>query len=192
MTAPTLAPPGAGLPFFEQWLLRHITFPIASWRLPPARALAHFKQEQARLLALVKTIATPEKPVLIKRLAGLEDSSRYWSAAMVLEHLAIVNNGITQIIQTLLADKPPTVVVRTADVKPTGLPLAMAQDAFQTTAIAALRLQDVTNWQATSRRHQHPWLGALSARGWLSLMALHMSIHYRQLEAIAAQCPRHA
>lgn len=44
-------------------------------------------------------------PVLIDRVVGIEDSSRYWSVFMVLDHLRIVDEGMTQIIQALFAFK---------------------------------------------------------------------------------------
>jgi hypothetical protein len=43
--------------------------------------------------------------VLIDRVVGLEDSSRYWTVFMVLDHLRIVDEGISQIIKTLTDDR---------------------------------------------------------------------------------------
>ncbi|MBX3389322.1 MAG: hypothetical protein KF691_07680 [Phycisphaeraceae bacterium] len=39
--------------------------------------------------------------VLIPRLRGLEDSSRYWSVWMMLDHLRIVNSQVAMVIASL-------------------------------------------------------------------------------------------
>ena len=39
------------------------------------------------------------KPVLIKRLPGLEDSSRNWSAEMTMEHIQVVTAAALYIIK---------------------------------------------------------------------------------------------
>jgi hypothetical protein len=61
-----------------------------------AEASELFQRETEKILELVQT--TPIKqagtPVLIKRVTGIEDSSRNWSLYMVLDHLRIVDNGL--------------------------------------------------------------------------------------------------
>jgi hypothetical protein len=56
--------------------------------------------------------------VLINRIAGIEDSSRYWSVFIVLDHLRIVDEGITRIVEELTNDRPFAREVRIQDVKP--------------------------------------------------------------------------
>jgi hypothetical protein len=56
--------------------------------------------------------------VLIDRVVGLEDSSRYWTLFMVLDHLRIVDEGISQIIKTLTDDRLFGQEIRIQDLKP--------------------------------------------------------------------------
>ncbi|MGZ9149833.1 MAG: hypothetical protein ACXW4C_03160 [Nitrospira sp.] len=49
---------------------------------------------------------------------GIEDSCRYWSVFMVLDHLRIVDEGMTQIVHTLTDDRLFGQEVRIQDVKP--------------------------------------------------------------------------
>jgi hypothetical protein len=58
--------------------------------------------------------------VLVQRFAGIEESSRNWSGAMVLEHLAIVGRHVITLTEALCAGRPSSWVLRTRDVKPTG------------------------------------------------------------------------
>lgn len=66
-----------------------------------------FKFEARKIVALAgrASAAQATVPVLIDRVVGIEDSSRYWSVFIVLDHLWIVDEGITQIIETLTDDR---------------------------------------------------------------------------------------
>jgi hypothetical protein len=122
--------------------------------------------------------------VLIPRLTGLEDSSRNWSAAMVLQHLVIVNTGIAELIATLSEDKSFEREVQIADVKP--IPdagqeqLSLLEQSLKgyLAQVAAIKTLH------TVRRHAHPWFGLLNGHDWHTLAALHTAIHRRQLDAI--------
>ena len=91
--APTLAAPGAGLPAPELWIARVL---FALKRLFGSREAftARFEQERAAIRQLLSTSdpARRGQQVLIPRLRGLEDSSRFWSVWMTLEHLSITNS----------------------------------------------------------------------------------------------------
>lgn len=188
---PSLAPPGTGLPALELRLVR-IAF-AAVRRLFGHQALSdRLRAETAKVQALAGRL-TPEQlrqPVLVPRLAGLEDSSRYWSAAMVVQHLVIVGGGIGGLVGALSRQQQFGREVRIADVKPAPeageeqLPLlAGTVDAYlaQVAAIADLR---------TPGRHAHPWFGPLDSHGWHALAAVHTAIHRRQLEAILRALPK--
>jgi hypothetical protein len=92
---PQLAAPGAGLPkservvanFMIRWKADHTT---------REQAAACFAAERAAILSLLQghDEVALSQPVLIKRLPGLEDSSRYWSLLMVVDHLRIVNRDM--------------------------------------------------------------------------------------------------
>lgn len=103
---PRLQSPGAGLPAFESAWLR-ILFRFACWVISLNLGLRWFRFEAQKIVALSGKVPAAQGtvPVLIDRVAGIEDSSRYWSVFMVLDHLRIVGEGMTQIVQTLTDDR---------------------------------------------------------------------------------------
>lgn len=181
-----LAPPGAGLPKPELFFARLI---FGWFRRTRSRAgvTAMFDEERAEILRLVETCGAGQgtRRTLIKRLPGLEDSSRDWSVLMTLEHLRIVNEGIREGIRSLAKGKVPERVASTAAVKP-GVVDATAVAAFTAgcdrfqEAVAAI--PDLH----TPVRYRHPWFGPLDAAGWHAVAAFHMRLHRKQVAAILA------
>src|SRR6185503_14638043 len=99
---PKLAPPGAGLPKAELFIARM----LFSRRLKKGNResfVQSFEKERETVRELVQSIdgAAAAKRVLIDRVRGLEDSSRFWSVWMTLEHLRIVQTGIARTIPAL-------------------------------------------------------------------------------------------
>ena len=62
-----------------------------------------FQSERTYILQLASECSDHDaaRQVLIKRLRGMEDSSRDWSVFMTLNHLSIVNGGVIRTIQSL-------------------------------------------------------------------------------------------
>jgi hypothetical protein len=117
-----LARPGAGLPRLEGLVLRCVLFPFADAVLSWERAKALFLAEGERILGLADRVdgGLFSQPMLVPRLRGIEDSSRYWSIEMVMEHLIVTGSMMRGIIQDLLASRAPSVKVDTANLKPKG------------------------------------------------------------------------
>jgi hypothetical protein len=138
---PQLAPPGGGLPFYELMVARV----LVGWRArrtTRAQAAAVFAAERRAILRLIER-AGPDaaaRRVLIPRPRGLEDSSRSWSAYMVLDHLRIVNDATATLIGQLVRDERPDRVVSTADVKPSPSADASVVPAFERCATASKAL----------------------------------------------------
>lgn len=185
-----LAPPGAGIPTLETWIGRSVLWWMRHCQTP-AQGFARFDHEASAILQLVTDL--PEVPggrqILIPRPRGIEDSSRNWSAWMTLQHLAIVNAGITGIIRDLLAGRTPGGVVRIEDVKPTpdiGREiLGEYQDSCRILSQTARRhLRDA---RAPAGRHPHPWFGPLDAASWFCLAAGHLGLHRVQIRRILAR-----
>lgn len=180
-----LQPPGAGLPTFELVLSR-----MGFWlsRLVSSRqaAEARFRKEGKHLLALVRAMdpALAAKPVLIPRLWGIEDSSRHWSALMVLEHLIIVNKAIAAIIEHLTTGKAFPREVSIAAVKPSRSQDPAVIDRFAGVVSDYVARVGACRSLRSDVRHGHPWFGPLDAHGWHCLAAIHQTIHRRQIEAI--------
>ncbi len=186
-SAQSLQPPGAGLPFLEiAWLKP--AFKLKCLSVSDEAASALFREETRKILRLVETtpITRAGTPVLIKRVTGIEDSSRNWSVYMVLDHLRIVDDGIARLLEALTRGQIPGHVTRIQDVKP-------SLDAGPET-IGAFS-DAVENYEATVRRlgtlgrsarHAHPWFGPLTAHEWHCLAGIHHRAHRQQIERIKA------
>jgi DinB superfamily len=188
MTEPKLAPPGAGLPKAELVIARF----IFAWRLRKGNRdsfNARFQAERRAIRAMVDSsdAETGSRRVLIERCRGLEDSSRYWSVWMVLDHLRIVNADITRIIESLARGVAPPGTASTAKVKPslnaTAAVLAEHENACDKLLATIASVADLK----TAAKYAHPWFGPLDGAGWHALAAGHMGIHRVQMERISAR-----
>ncbi len=190
MTSSQLAPPGAGLPKPEAFLLRHLAFPFLRLKLNREKSLALFQKSGQTILPLVQELDLEAftKPVLISRLPGLEDSSRNWSAELTLEHIQVVTAAALFIIKKLETNQPLDLPVRTQDVKPSGgLGLDRIR-AFQT--YLAQTPPQITSFDfSSSATHPHPWFGELKSIDWLRLLAFHQDLHRKQIERITSPPP---
>ena len=183
-----LEKPGAGLPRMERFFL---SFGFKLIRSLKGRIALNdlFHKELTTLLELESSI--PDKkgnqPVLVKRLKGMEDSSRNWSAYMVFEHLHMVNVGILQIIKTLLKNKQFTQEIKIENVKPNPHSDISSVERFSDSAQTFLGTMQTLESLKTKTTHKHPWFGELDAHSWHTLATIHMQLHRRQLELIIAK-----
>jgi hypothetical protein len=185
---PVLAPPGAGLPRPELLAARMM---FAWHRLTTSRArrAAAIMAQREALVALARACdpATGARRVLIPRLRGLEDSSRYWSVYMTLDHLRIVNANIARIIGLLARDRGPEGAASTAAVKPSPAADAAVIGAFAAGCDELTRTVAAVADLRTARRFAHPWFGPLDAAGWHAMAGFHLELHQRQARAILAR-----
>jgi DinB superfamily len=183
--APQLAAPGAGLPTIELVIAR-LLFRLKRATGNEAAFRAAYLQERERIHSLVAPLdrTTAEARVLIKRLPGLEDSSRYWSVGMTLDHLRIVNQAITQIVSALYLGIVPPGRASTAEVKPDPSVGPEVVTDYEASCDAWLATLDKAPSIPSTTRFPHPWFGPLDAKGWTALQALHLAIHRRQIEQI--------
>jgi hypothetical protein len=184
---PKLAPPGAGLPPLELAIARCL---FAWKRLTTGRRAfqAKFDDERSRIASLVTGVdaESGSRRVLIERVRGLEDSSRYWSVWMTIDHLRIVNEAIARVIGALVGGIIPPGVVSTADVKPNasvGPEMIAGYEAACDHLVAVVKASPNLK---TTLRYPHPWFGPLDAAAWHALSGGHMGIHREQLERILA------
>ena len=186
--APTLAAPGAGLPAPELWIAR-VLFTLKRRFGSREAFTARFEQERAAIRDLLATCdpARRGKPVLIPRLRGLEDSSRFWSVWMTLEHLRITNTVFAMVIRSLAHGQVPAKKASTADVKPRADLTADVEAAYEASCDAVLSTVDTIADLKTTAKYAHPWFGPLDAAGWHALTATHMAIHRAQIARIVAR-----
>ncbi len=182
---PKLAPPGAGLPKPELLIARLM---FAWQRRTGTRESfnAKFQRERETVRTLYKSCdeETGATRVLIKRVPGLEDSSRYWSVWMTLEHLRIMHQGLARTIQSLARGVVPQGKASTANVKPAiNITSAVVKDFEQSCDDLMATVEKIPNLN-TKARFAHPWFGPLNAAGWHAMASTHLSIHREQIARI--------
>ena len=180
-----LAAPGAGLPFPELLIARS-RFTLKCWTGDRDSFVANFQEERDKIGDLIASIPESQRGEqrLIKRLRGMEDSSRDWSVWMTLDHLRITNSAFAHSILLLSKGKTPNVIASTAAVKPDPAVTVRIEDKFQKSCDAFLKLVEKAGDLKTEVRHTHPWFGPLDAFRWLALASMHMGIHRAQIAAI--------
>jgi hypothetical protein len=180
-----LAPPGAGLPKIELFVAR-----FRLWRAMRQGNResfnATFNQQRAAIRNLYQSCDpdTAVRRVLIKRLRGLEDSSRNWSVWMTLDHLRIVNQSFGRVISHLGRGIVPAGKASTAAVKPSADVTASVVQDYEASCDSLLAAVAAIPNLRTPVRYAHPWFGPLDAFGWHALAGGHMRIHYGQIQQI--------
>ncbi|MCW5824262.1 MAG: DinB family protein [Cyanobacteria bacterium TGS_CYA1] len=191
ISEPKLAKPGAGLPLIEWLVAKYIIFPNRFRSTTIEQSLKEFEAEAQRIIELASGLSDEQlsKRCLIPRLQGLEDSSRYWSVAMTIEHLNIVGEGMLAIIVSLSRNNNQLPKVGTADVKPlVDVAPQETVEKFKKLVENFGRLTRKIDFDKyTDSKHSHPWFGPLNAREWTLFAAPHQQIHRKQIEAIIAR-----
>lgn len=187
---PQLAPPGAGLPGVELAVGRML-FRWRCWSGGRDEFVAAFEREREMIRELVAGIDPGRRGerVLIARLRGLEDSSRYWSMWMTLDHLRITNGVFAQVIAGLAKGRVPSRPASTAAVKPTDQVTEQVEAAYEASCDRFLETVAAIPDLRTTARYAHPWFGPLDGFGWLALASMHLGIHRAQMEAIRRRLP---
>lgn len=183
-----LAPAGAGLPVHQMLALRWIVKPFVAERADWQDVADRFRLLTQRIDDELAQCTQEDlsRSVLVRPLKGLEDSSRYWSVAMTLEHIVIVGRSIYMIARQLAEGRVPAGKASTAAVKPAGkYTPAEALGAFRQfcdeefpTLLPAMKNRD------SKSTFPHPWMGSMTVRGWYWLLAAHHEIHMRQIQEI--------
>lgn len=149
---------------------------------------AEFQREREKIALQYRSLdgSTLCTRILIPRLRGLEDSSRFWSVSMTLDHLRIVNDQIVRVIGSLTRGVVPEGRASTAAVKPRDDVSAAAAAEYEASCDRLLGLAAETTDLRTPLRYAHPWFGPLDAAGWHAMAAMHMGIHRAQIARIIA------
>jgi hypothetical protein len=185
---PKLAKPGGGLPFHEWFLAKYVFLPKLFKSTTRQQAIDLFKKESEDILKLARGLSGEEllERRLVPRLQGLEDSSRYWSVAMTMEHLVIVGSGMQGLVEKLvngITNIPP---ISTADVKPHAeVDSSKIFDDFQSMTDAWLNTASTSDLSKfPNAKYAHPWFGPLTAEQWIVFAPQHHVVHRRQIKQI--------
>jgi hypothetical protein len=108
---------------------------------------------------------------------------------MTLEHLVIVNTGVTRIIESLASGIVPPGTVSTADVKPSPTADLSMIERYEASVRDYLTRVDALTDLRTKETYPHPWFGPFTALKWHRLTALHQRIHRKQIERIIKLMP---
>lgn len=184
MASVQLDPPGAGVPWWQVLFGKYVFVPYYSRRLSWDDARELLLREGLGLLALGedKSDDTLARRVLIPSQIGLEDSSRHWSYAMVLEHLVILGGRAADVIIELSHGRTPAGDLRTADLKPRGkAPVAETTKRFREFLdVFHARTAEETGDRRSKTTYMHPWFGPLTAHQWICFLPFHQRIHIKQ------------
>ena len=94
---------GGGLSSGRAFFLKYLGFPLLNSIVSWERALDIFEKEGEKVISLARSMEKDKlfERVLVPKLFGLEDNSRYYSVAMVIEHLIIVGTALQNRIPML-------------------------------------------------------------------------------------------
>lgn len=187
MDKPTLAAPGAGLPFLEALLVRWYVAPFQSRKADKDKNLRLFAMLGARVLKEADAVASDKRDVkvLVPRMKGIEDSSRFWSVNEVLEHLIITGQPMRGLVASLAQGKTSDYEVKIENFKPQGLYAgADARPDFKRFVEETVELLKPLPIADGGLTHVHPWMGPFNALQWTGLLAGHSGIHLAQLQAV--------
>jgi hypothetical protein len=185
---PKLAPPGAGIPLHQRIVLHLFVKPLIASRAPWEESQESFLKITRKIRRELEGLSQEqiETKVLVPPMTGLEDSSRYWSIAMTLEHLVIVGSQLMPLVQALSAGSVPDAKADIAALKPSGKPTTQEIlenfRKFCDDDFPAL-LPSLKN-RRSPLQFRHPWFGKMNAQAWYWLLGAHQGIHLRQIRAI--------
>ena len=176
------------------WIVLVPGCPSWNWRWPgtPKAFRRRFLAERELVRQLVERCPSARRgePVLIDRVRGLEDSSRFWSVWMTLDHLRIVHASVTRILGALSVGQVPPGAASTAAVKPSLTVGAAVESEYETSCEQVLAAMERAGEGRSGVRFDHPWFGPLEARGWCALAGTHLRVHRVQMERILEQLCR--
>jgi hypothetical protein len=192
-TEPKLASPGAGIPWYQMLILRLYISPYVAARTDWSVSETRFKKITTKILKEIDGVTEAQltTKVLVPPQMGLEDSSRYWSIAMTLEHLVIVGKVMSFGIRELTSGRIPDYKADTAAVKPFGTMSALETiNKFKHFTIEEFpQLLPSIADRNSNLKFNHPWFGGFKAQQWYWLLAAHHALHLKQIREIKKGLP---
>jgi len=166
---------------------QYILFPLLNSLISWDKAWDIFDKEGQKILKLVSEVEKEQlfQRVLVPKLFGLEDNSRYYSIAMVIEHLLMVGMALQTRVPLLSRGKKLNKHVKIEDVKPyreIDEDIVEKFEEFLSTYREKLdkNVEDIH----IDNTSLHPWFGEFNPKQWSLLAFVHQIVHRRQVEAI--------
>ena len=182
----SLAPPGMGIPWYQMLFLRYYIKPFIAAKANPEKSASYFNHISQKIFSEIKDLSDSqlETRVLVPKLRGLEDSSRFWSIAMTLDHIVIVGSKILEVIDSLESGKIPSEVANTAEVKPD----SKCDPKKSVAAFSKFVLVDFVKFgpptSTANLKYKHPWFDEMNSKQWYWLLGVHSKIHLNQIKLI--------
>jgi len=183
----SLAPAGEGLPTYKRVAAKYVMFPLLNHFVSWDKAWDVYDKEGTKIIAMASVLNQEQlfKRVLVPKLFGLEDNSRYYSVAMVIEHLLIVGQALTVRIPILSKGKKLPNQVAIEDVKPyTDINKEIVAQFANFMGSYREKLDANVENIHIDNASDHPWFGAFNPKQWSILGMVHQTVHRRQIEAI--------
>lgn len=178
-------PPGSRIPAHER-LVANVGIRVYASLATPASVLRLFRAEAGRVLLLSRRLSEEEgaRPVLVPRFPGLESGSRHWSVYMTLDHLVMVNTAITALLHAICVDANHGVEIQVEDAMPHADAGPDRVQALVAVVDRYSRLIERLGPLNARTSYPHPWFGAMTARQWHAMAAIHNRTHRLQVERI--------
>ncbi len=144
-------------------------------------------REGQRILYLAQDLSDweLEERILVKRPFGVEDSSRYWSMEMLMEHLIMTGIATHRTLRQLSIGVRPHHSSRIVDGKPKGGRGPRIRDEFSHYLDKFLESSNDLKFPPRPSL-AHSWTGEMNASQWFKFAALHHWIHRIHAERIFA------
>ena len=181
-----LAAPGDGISFPQRLLMTFYVRPFVAEKAKIEDSKKRFIKISEKILKEIEGLSETQmtQQVLVPPQKGLEDSSRFWSIAMTLEHLGIVGRKMILGIEMISAGHKPPQKVEIAKYKP--INEMSAQESIQdfqkfiTTDFSNMKISNPDS-PITLR---HPWFGEMKTKGFVWLLGVHQGLHLQQIREI--------
>jgi len=183
----TLDRAGGGISASKRLLAKHLMFPLLNKTVSWEKAWDIYDKEGEKILTLVSSLDHEQlfKRILVPKLFGLEDNSRYYSVAMVLTHLLSVGNAFQTRIPVLSRGEKLDGHVAIEDVKPyTQRDEEIVAHFKEFMGSYREKLEENIDDIHIDNTSEHPWFGAFNPKEWSILGMVHQTVHRRQIEAI--------
>jgi uncharacterized damage-inducible protein DinB len=185
---PNLAPPGAGIPFPQKLFLQYFVKPFVAAKVSWEESEKNFHRINEKIFAAIEGLTEEQmsRKILVPPQRGLEDSSRFWSIKMTLEHLVIVSSQKIKLITALTEEKIPDGKADTATVKPHNeMSVQETLEKFKKLVTTDFSQLNASMKNKNSKlKFNHPWFGMMTAQQWHWLMPMHHGLHLKQIREI--------
>ncbi len=181
---------GGGISVVKRTMATYLLFPLLNRLLSWDKAWEIYDKEGQKILDLTVGLTHEQlfRRVLIPPLFGLEDNSRYYSVAMVTEHLLSVGTALMTRIPLLSRGEKLGRNVQITDVKPyKEIDEHILGDFAEFLASYRVQMENDIGDIHIDNTSAHPWFGEFNPKQWSVLGMVHQIVHRRQIEAILRQ-----